>query len=137
MAERLQSQRTARSRESIRGDLDEEALFGGSPDVWDRQRRECGAADAVTTTAWGDAAVAYTTPPINDVIAGYEGYTGGDLYLTAEVGSRSGRSHSTSSGRSPGGTTFSDTPGGNLAEAPGASVSFQMTARVDAGSDSV
>ncbi len=68
----------------------------------------------------------YTTPTFNDVIPGYEGYTGGNLYLTAEAGSIWTITFSFV-GSESGWNNVLNTPGGNLSEAPG-TVSFQMTA---------
>ncbi len=74
----------------------------------------------------GAAQLFYTTPYFNDVIPGYEGYTGGNLFLTAEAGSIWSITFSFI-GSESGWNNVLATPGGNLAEAPG-SVTFQLVA---------
>jgi hypothetical protein len=68
----------------------------------------------------------YTTPWFNDVIPGYEGYTGGNLFLTAEAGTI-WRITFSFVGSESGWNNVLHTPGGALSEAPG-SVSFLLTA---------
>jgi hypothetical protein len=68
----------------------------------------------------------YVTPSYNDVIPGYEGYTGDNLYLTAEAGTVWQVTFSFV-GSESGWDNVLHTPGGALSEAPG-SVSFLMTA---------
>jgi hypothetical protein len=87
------------------------------------------AASAAPLTLYDNGApsqLLYTTPWFNDVIPGYEGYTGGNLYLTAEAGSIWTITFSFI-GSESGWNNVLVTPGGSLAEAPG-SVSFQLTA---------
>jgi hypothetical protein len=86
-------------------------------------------ADALPLTLYDNGGAPerrYVTPGYNDVIPGYEGYTGDNLYLTAEAGSIWQVTFSFV-GSESGWTNVLHTQGGALGEAPG-SVSFLMTA---------